>query len=389
VKYKKYIILNFLHGNSPYLRTTELALAVNDLLEKSGIERFGIIVPWVYKIRQRGIMMHNFKHIIKKHPNELLLDENLGKLLESIFYNGGSYEDWLRNFLAGHKKAEEKIHAYLSGGIKAKSFSGIETKIKKNDIEMEINRCPIVDFGIRPSYYTSFAYYSDILSRSLKEDAIAVSDGLLEKGIEHYEAVEKKQTLHFIAEPSTFSYLSELPRKYNTETYTPPNSNQSLKNPFYRYARKGVYVTVTGIYGMEHLFEELHNTGFNIYTHKTGRIPFSRRSVPNIISRKNILLHFARVGWGSAWLSFFSRTPLIAMPYHAADEPEVYFNNICVEKLGIGKVFRGEHINELLEFGEEYKENVASISRELMIKYGTLNGVEYTARKIVNHYLNH
>jgi hypothetical protein len=388
VKYKKYIILNFLHGNSPYLRTAELALAVNDMLEEKGFERFGIIVPWVYKIRQREIMRQNFRRVIKKHPNELLLDENLGGLLEPIFYNGENYEEWLRNFLANHKTAEEKIRAYLSDGITAKNFFGIETKVEKNNIEMEINRCPIVDFGIRPSYYTSFAYYSDILSRSLKEDAIAVSDELIRKGIEHYESIEKKQALHFIADPATFSYLNEMPRKYDTETYTPPNSSQSLQYPFYRYARKGVYVTVTGIYGMEHLFEELHNTGFNIYTHKPGRIPFSIRATPSIMSRRNIKLHFARVGWGSAWLSFFSKTPLIAMPYHTADEPEVFFNNICVEKLGIGKVFRGEHINELLKFGEEYQKNIAGIGKKLMDKYGTLEGVEYTARRIVSHYLN-
>ncbi|MDP6388117.1 MAG: hypothetical protein QGG63_02495, partial [Candidatus Pacebacteria bacterium] len=107
----------------------------------------------------------------------------------------------------------------------------------------------------------------------------------------------------------------------------------------------------------------------------------------DVISHKNILMHFARVGWGSAWLSFNTETPLIALPYDSNDEPEVYFNNLSIEKLGIGKIYNGQRIDELLEFGNKYKKTVKTIKADLIKKYGTLNGVEYTAAKIVDHYL--
>lgn len=387
---KKYIILNFIHGNSPYLRTTELALAINDLLEKRGMERMGIIIPWVYKIRQFQIMKQNFNKVIKKYPNEILLDKNLGEYLCSTFYDGKNYGEWLDSFLNNYKKAEEKIQNYISGGLITETFSGKEIKIQKKDIVMEINRCPQIDFGISPSYYASFGYMSEILERAQFEKGIDADKELLKKAVLINKKIEEKQALHFIAEPATFFYLDNRNKKYKTEISTPPNSNQSLSAGFFErlFLRKGIYVTVTGVYGLNHLFKEMKDIGLKLYSHKKGLLPFARKASPAIISHKNILLHFARIGWGSGWLSFFSETPLVALPFDSKDEPEVYFNNICLERTGLGKVYNGQSISELLEWGEIYKNNVRAIKNKLLEKYGTLNGVEYAAEKIINHYLD-
>ena len=96
---KKYILLNFLHGNGPYLRTLELALAVNDALEKRGFDRLGIIVPWVYKLRQYEIIKQNFRQVLRRDPNEIVLDKNLGELLGPLFYNEEKFEDTLKQLL--------------------------------------------------------------------------------------------------------------------------------------------------------------------------------------------------------------------------------------------------------------------------------------------------
>lgn len=389
MKNKKYIILNFIHGNSPYLRTTELALAINDLLEKRGMKRMRIIIPWVYKIRQIQIMKQNFGKVIRKHPEEILLDKNLGEYLLSTFYDGKNYGEWLDSFLNNYKEAEEKIQNYISTGLTAETFSGKKIKIKKEDIAMEINRCPQINFGISPSYYASFGYMSEILERAQMEKGIDTDKKLFKKAIPIHKKIEEKQNLHFIAEPATFSYLGDRSKRYNTEILTPPNSNQSLSVDFFSrlFLRKGIYVTVTGVYGLNHLFKEMKDIGLKVYSHKKGLLSFARKAPPAIISHKNILLHFTRVGWGSGWLSFFSETPLIALPFDSKDEPEVYFNNICLEKIGLGKVYNGQSMSELLEWGEIYKNNVRVIKKKLINKYGTLNGVEYTADKIINHYL--
>jgi|TARA_Y100000310_G_scaffold344034_1_gene454674 hypothetical protein len=387
MKSKKYIILNFPHGNSPYLRTIELAIAVNDIFEKKGIKRLGIIVPWVYEERQRYIIRHNFSKIIKKYPDEILLDKNLGNFLSSIFYDGHNYNNWLKFFLENNKDTEDKIQEYFNNDLTAQNFKGKKISVDRNQIEMEINRCPIIDFKIKPSYYTSFAYYSDILKNSKDADAVKVDNNLLDEGVKYYSGIEKNQTLRFIAEPATFSCMENKSPGHKSEILTPPNTNQKLRNPFFRFIKRGVYCTITGIYGMNQIFNEMHKMHLSVYTHKTGFMPFSKRAPIDVISHKNILMHFARVGWGSAWLSFNTETPLIALPYDSNDEPEVYFNNLSIEKLGIGKIYNGQRIDELLEFGNKYKKTVKTIKADLIKKYGTLNGVEYTAAKIVDHYL--
>ncbi|MFH1711799.1 MAG: hypothetical protein ABH846_01005 [Patescibacteria group bacterium] len=387
---KKYIIVNFLHGNGPYLRTTELAVAVNDSLEKRGLPRLRIIVPWVYKLRQYEIIKQNFQHVLRRDPNEILLDRHLGELLGPLFYNEEKFEDTLNKLLTQSDSISRRLREYFAAGLKVENLAGEEIEVSEKDIVMEINRCPLLSFGVKPSYYTGFGYMSEILEKAMTEKAVAADRKLLKKGSEYYKKAETDQALHFIAEPATFAYLGDRPKTYADEIMTPPNSNQSLKSNTLQklLTRRGAYVTITGVYSRAHLFNEMYRVGLKIYTHKPSLIQKSRRAAPSIILHKNILLQFARIGWGSAWLSFFTRTPLITMPFYSHDDPEVYFNNVCIEKVGLGKIYNGESVKELLNWSGEYRANADKMENYLLQKYGTVRGVPYTAEKIAEHFLS-
>ena len=54
----------------------------------------------------------------------------------------------------------------------------------------------------------------------------------------------------------------------------------------------------------------------------------------------------------------------------------------------VHKVYKNQKLDVLLEFDSEYEDNVKKINDGLIKKYGTLNGVEYTAKKIVNDYIS-
>jgi len=389
---ESYIILNFLHGNGPYLRTIELALSVNDVLEDKGLPRRGIIVPLVYGDKQKIIMEENFGDIIRKRPYELLFDYKMGELLKPLLYNGaGSYEESLRYFLENHKKVQDIIHSYLQDGIIVYSFSGVKIDVKKEDIDMEVNRCPQLNMGIKKSYYTGFDYISKVLEHSLEDDGVNIDEDLIKKCIPIYRDIEKNQTLHFIAEPSIFSYLGDREKKYETEITTPPNTNQIRYfsyTPIHEDVQEGVYVTVTGIPGLEHLFEDIQKMGLRVYTHRPELVPGSHLAPPDIITHENIKFHFARSGWGSLWLSLMTGTPFVTPPYHKGDDLEIYFNNKCIEHLGFGKVYKNEHtMDDLVKYSDEYQKNIRVLKDDLMKKYNTLNGVRYTAEKIVDHFL--
>ena len=128
---KKYIVTNFAYGTGPYLRTTELALAFNDELEKLGQERMSIIVPLVYGEKQKNIMREEFGELL--NSGEIIFDAKLGAILKSVFYEKSSYESALKNWVLNFKKA--------SGGAKAHLL-----RKYRNSIAVELSRSPRLDF---------------------------------------------------------------------------------------------------------------------------------------------------------------------------------------------------------------------------------------------------
>ena len=393
MKKRKYILVNFLHGNSPYLRTTELALRVGTMLKERDGGAYGVVVPLVYGESQKGIMLENFEKTIRKNPDKILFDCRLGDLLRPLFYSGEtSYEGALNYFFDSYRETEHTLQKYIQSGLSLEDVNGRRYSLTKHDLIMEINRCPQLHTGVAPSYFTGFDYISEVLRNALFEKDIAINPEVLCKNIPLYEEIESKQAIHFIAEPSIFSHKGNRPRKYADETFTPPNTNQGIRiarsglSTSTEHIQKGIYVTVTGVPGLDRLFKEVLDVGLSIYTHRTDLIPGSIEAPPSIIADPNILFHFARSGWGSVWLSLFTKTPFITRPYTKRDDLEIYFNNICLERLGFGKVYRGESLDSLTVYEKEYTENATSIHNQLLEKYGTLDGVDYTARKIVKHF---
>ncbi len=378
-----YIVLNFAYGFGPFLRTTELAVAVNDLLEKEGHERLGIIAPLVYGDAQKRIMLEHFAGPTRTNRDDIWLDSRLGKYLQMVFYGEAGYEKSLRRFARDKAEIERKIQDYFSSGLLVENLLGEKREIKRDKLALEINRCPRINFGVRPSYYTSFAYISEILERALECEAIKTEKSLLEKIIPLHLDIENNSRIHFIAEPGTFSYLDNYERRRDTEVRTPPNSDV-LVEEFSNGIEEGIYTTVTGIPGLDELFRKVQKFGLKIYTNKPESVPGGVRASPAIVRNKNILLHFARSGWGSIWLSQIMGVPFVAPEYESDDDPEIYFNNLCVEKLGLGKIYRGQSVEELLKFGKEYKNNVEKINSGLVMKFGTLDGLRYTALRIVD-----
>lgn len=384
MEYDRYLILNFSHGNGPALRTAELACVINDQRESKGLPRLGIIIPWVYRDRQISIFKENFRSYIKKYPNEFIFDKNFEEILRPIFYEWDSYEAWLPEYLARWRDVEKNVQQYLKNGIEGVNLQGNAVRVPFSKIAAEINRYPIVRLGVRPSYYVSFGYISEILDDAQREKEIVIKSGLLREAEAVHEEIESAQDLHCIAETATHFYKGARAPRYATEILTPPNANQKLSAPPW-FVKRGVYVSIPGAPGLERIYKNFNTKELALYTHKPTLLPGSRRASPDILRHKNVVLHFGRIGWGSLWLSEQTQTPFIAMPYDPYDDPEVYFNNKSVEASGLGRVWRGESLDELLEWTDTYKKNVEKIRAHHMQKYGTENGVLYTAEKILKH----
>lgn len=384
----KYIVTNFAYGTGPYLRTTELALAVNSELESRGKDRLGIIVPWVYGEKQKRIILEEFGDFEAKYPGEILLDAKLGSLLKSIFYGDNTYEEALNLWVDNCESISSKAKQHLSGEISVESLDGQKITVKAQDIVMEINRAPRIFYNVAPSYYTTFGHISEILKNVLgvPQNIIDVDRGLIKKAIPIAEKLEANNKLHFVAEPGTFSYLANRSFLYPTEKPAPPIARPPRPNN--DEIEDGIFVTITGIPGLERLYAEAQKLGLKLYSNDTKAVEGSEKLLPHVVPNPRIKLQFARSGWGSVWLSMLSGTPFVTSDFDPKDDPEIYFNNLCIEKLGLGIIYRGQPLSKILKEAETLKLKIQAINKNLLERFGTYDGNEYCARSIVEHFLN-
>lgn len=381
---KEFIVTNFAYGTGPYLRTTELALAFNDELEKRGKERLGIIVPLVYGEKQKKIMAEEFA------KDEIILDEKLGKILRSVFYpvksrvsNGvyGDYAAALANWVLNCKEVSQEAHKYLR-------------KTYGDSIVVELNRSPRIRYDVAPVYFTTFGYIAEILENVRKLQEVQppievehpnIDVALLEKGIEIANWVESSAKIHAVAYPATFSWQKDYKPRYATEILTPPirrpySANSANINP-------GIFVTVTGIPGLERLYGEARRVGLNLYSNDIKAVATSTWVLPHIIPNQNIVFQFARSGWGSVWLSMISGTPLVVPDFDPKDDPEIYFNNLAVEKLGIGIIYRDQPLEEILKKRKSIQVSYSRLRDEILARWGTLDGNTYCAKLFAEDFL--
>ena len=385
----KYIVTNFAYGTGPYLRTTELAIAFNDELEARGKARMPVIVPLVYGDKQKRIMLEEFGEHIARYPEEILLDVHLGSLLKKIFYTGREkYEETLRLWIDTAEAVSQDAHTHLTGTLDLETFSGTRVQVAGGDISLEINRSPRIRYDVAPSYSTTFGYIADILekSQSLGRDILDVDPALLRAGTKLADSIEGAQDMNLMAYPATFSWdeRTYVPR-YSQETLVPPITD--LPQSSTDAMEEGIFVTITGIEGLERLYAEARELGLKLYSNDTEAVEGSVKALPHIIPNPAIRLQFARAGWGSIWLSMFCGTPLVVPRFDPTDDPEIYFNILAIQGLGIGTVYEGQSLREILSDRESAQDSSQCICENIERRWGTTNGNTLSAHLFVDAFL--
>jgi hypothetical protein len=374
----RYIVTNFAYGYGPFLRTTDLALRINELARTKGKETMGIIVPWVYGERQKQIMRDEYG----AESEHIYLDRDLGEILKKVFYADQSYEEALAAWVNSYESASSDAHAHLSGDLTVETLGGKSMTIPGQNIRLEVARAPRLSYNVAPAYGATFGHISEILKATLANgvDKIAANRDLVTRAIPLAEKLEGTQKMIGLAHPGTFSYRPEripLPNEIRIPPTLPaPRLDQTPMAP-------GIYVTITGIPGLERLYSEAQQLGLTIYCNDPERLPGSIKATPDVIGNEAIKLHIARSGWGSVWNSQFAGKPVVVPPFDPHDDPEIYFNNLCVEKLGLGVVYKGEPLSELLQKAEALTPKIRHINSKILSEFGTFDGNSLLAEKII------
>ncbi len=368
------MITTFAHGNGPYSRIIDLGLAINERLD----ERLPIIVPLVYGDRQKKIISESFGE------NDLILfDEFYGDILNELFFKKGHYQRSLEFLLENQPRLEEKLRDYLSGTLRTHTFDGREVLVNGDDVAFEISHNPRVATGYEKSFHTTIGFFSEILTKTIFE-GLGFCTELL-KGVRGIVGkIEDDKTLHFMPEPFVFSY-DGLRKRWKDEIFTPPFIHIPKESD--EGVSEGMYVMLTGIDGLKSLFEGVHKFGMKLYCPPFVNLEDADNNhTPEFIVNPNIRYQFARTGWSSVWLSHMTETPLITPAYSEGDDPEIYFNEKTVKALKIATIFDGlQKPEEILVRADSLRPNLELVNKRLIDNYGTLDGVDYTARIIVDY----
>src|SRR3989344_6147702 len=127
-------VTNFAYGTGPYLRTTELVIAFNDVLEARGKKRIPFVIPLVYGEKQKRVMREEFGAHAEQHPEEFLLDERFGAILKSIFYGDSTYEDALKKWTEHIEGVSSEARNHLKSTFEVETLDGVKKKINGKDI---------------------------------------------------------------------------------------------------------------------------------------------------------------------------------------------------------------------------------------------------------------
>jgi len=346
------IICNPSYGNNPYIRTTEMALKLS---EKLG-DNPSVVVPHVYGEKQRRILEENFGN-----DSRIVLDEEFGSILRSIFYEGNSYEDFLRQWAASVDEISKKASTYLHA---------------QYDIVCEISRSPLLDLGITPALYNSWSRTSQILECAMQEEAITMDHTVHEEAAKKFRKLESRYDLHCISVPGTFE-------PNNDDIAIPLSASTPLSDD--QTVDRGVYVTVSGIPHVESLQTVAEALDVNIYASDSSKIRGSRHALPGILRHPQIVAHIARAGWGAVGTSIATGVPLIVQPYEKNEDPEIYFNIQRIEELGLGVQFSGQNSDELLKILEGLRPRIQEYKESLLRRFGTLDGASIAVESMLQY----
>ena len=103
--------------------------------------------------------------------------------------------------------------------------------------------------------------------------------------------IKKSKKITARPSPATFSSFSDYRSKYKNEILVPPITSLPHGDPG-GISEKGIYVTITGIPGLERLYEEARKLGLTLYSNDTEAVKGSIKALPYAVQNEKIIFQF-------------------------------------------------------------------------------------------------
>ena len=397
----KYIATTFAHGNGPYVRCVEWAIELNNVREQKRLSRLPIVVPLVYPGRQERIHKEEIASnvspdFLARHPDEILFDRTYGELLAKLMFKGKDYAENLELLSQEYQAVEDDVQRHLNGKRQLETFDGRTFELDLRDAELQLGLNNRMQTGLPNQFYTAGGAgpFDEILERAMINQEIKIDKETIKRAIPIARKMILNQRIIMSNYPGVFSYDRTRPLREN-EINTPPFIHFPKLDET-ELPGKGIYLMMTGIDGIREngMYNAISELGMKIYAPSFSIESLPRKVKkkaitlnPNQINNPNIVAQYARAGWSSVWLSHLSGKGFITPQYNEKDDPEIFFNEKGIEKLGFGAIIRDD-VKSALEKSLELAEKTEDFNKRLLSKYKTLDGIKYSAEKVADamHY---
>ena len=386
------ILTNFGPGFGPFVRTLDMARELTAQLKILGEESIDILIPGVFGEGQlRIIREQTFNDPCLRQ--RIFLSDDLGKCLEPLMFSDGDFNQHMLRFLGSYPRQQEKWNSLLTSRLSVTDIEGSPSTIDPETLTIEISRNPVIRSPIEFSYFTAIESQASIFEAILEEpDTIEGVDlGSVEEMLPFATEVERAFRLHFLPTIRTLSWRQDSTPRFPAERVTPPLIPMPVSptEPLV----EGLYISQSGIGGLQSLYEEAFCLPGRIYTNRAHTsVPVDQIVPPRFIAHPAIIWAYARAAWNTIWLANLTSTPLICPTHIERDHPEIFFNIRTVEQLGLAAIWDPAHepLEEFLERldREPLLSNQRSIYNSILEEFGTLDGIEYCARQIVEDYVH-
>ncbi len=389
----------FAHGNGPYSRTVEWAIAVNDEFERRGAPRQKFVVPLVYqdKDRQKRIMAEEIVNNVsptffEDHPDEIVIDRVQGDLLHGLMFHGTSYVNNLGILVRDYDGIEVGVQRHLGGVRELEYFDGRPVSIDLRDCQFQLGLNNRVQTGLPKQFYTpgGAGPFDELLERAIADPGVSIDSDAMRAVIPFARRMIADQIMIMSNDPGVFSYDAERPRGAG-EIFTPPFIHPPKLDET-ELRGEGVYLMATGIDVIREsgMYDAVTDLGLQIYAppFSIGGLPEKIRDqalplAPNKVNNPSIVSQYARAGWSAVWLSHLSGKGFISPKYYFKDDPEMWLNERGMRKFGLAAVIDDDP-KAALERSIELAGSVGRYNDRLQANYGTLDGIEYAARVVVD-----
>lgn len=285
------IVVNPCHGNEPYILGTDVALSVNQLLERNGGKKAKIVVPLIYPGRQEQILRDTFSG----RQDEILMDRQLGELYEQVLFRDGRFDQHLADLGANQARVQDQVLDHLSRNFEAKSLAtGKTADLNGRDVVLDINTNSrfIVH---KDSYFVFPVLLSELLEETGKS-GLPFDHQLLSAAQRAAQDRESQYLAKFIPQIHTFSYKDDYPQE--GKEFTPPMKHP-VENPP-QTETQGIYVMASGTGSeVENVARSAQALGLDVYRSPFIQMDYGRAAIPDVIYHPNIVGVFGRMGWGN------------------------------------------------------------------------------------------